>query len=164
MDAILNQIENDLPVMHAAFYAIAICVIVCALVIGNASYAKPNFLNRSDSLQIPLFAVGFIGTFICFAILSEKWVSTDYSLARVAESEICHNTLSVHYKVVSEAYTDYAITSGRFNRIYARIQKFPEFKGNIYAVQLGDEIGIITDEYAQTAINEAINRYELYRK
>lgn len=25
-------------------------------------------------------------------------------------------------------------------------------------------IGIITDEYAQTAINEAINRYELYRK
>lgn len=163
MDAILNQIENDLPVVNTTFYIALACFAIGVTAVW-AIFSRPNFINRNEGLHVLLFFTGLFGSIICAVAASDYWVSTDSGLACVAENEICHSTPYVHHKAIFESYTDYTITSGRFNRIYARIQKFPELKENIYAVQLGDKIGIIKDKYAQTAINETINRYELYRK
>lgn len=163
MDTILNQIDNDLPALHIT---IPLLLLFIALLLTGifAAFSKPNCINRNKDIPILIIVFGIIGTAVTGVKVWAGWISTDSDMAAVAEQEICHNTLAVHHKAVFDKYTDYAITAGRFNRIYARIQKFPELDKNVYAVQLDGTIGIIKDAHAQAVIDEAVTRYELYRK
>lgn len=163
MDTILNQIENDLPVLHITIYALSFFIALVLIAIF-AAFSKPNCINRNEDLYMVMVIVGLLGTTVAGVEVWAEWISTDSDMAAVAEQEICHNTLAVHHKAVFDKYTDYTITAGRFNRIYARIQKFPELDKNVYAVQLDGTIGIINDAHAQAVIGEAVTRYELYRK
>lgn len=163
MDTILNQIENDLPALHITIHVLSFFITL--LLIGIfAVYSKPNCINRNEEVHVLILALGLIGTLVAGIKTGTDWISTDSDMAAVAEQEICHNTLAVHHKAVFDKYTDYTITAGRFNRIYARIQKFPELDKNVYAVQLDGTIGVINDAHAQAVIDEAVTRYELYRK
>lgn len=163
MDTILNQIENDLPALHIAIYVLSF--LLALVLIGIfAAFSKPNCINRNEDIHMGITFLALLGALAAGVEVWARWISTDSDMAAVAEQEICHNTLAVHHKAVFDKYIDYTITAGRFNRIYARIQKFPELDKNVYAVQLDGTIGIINDAHAQAVIDEAVTRYELYRK
>lgn len=163
MEGVFNYVRVLLWAQHYGLI-ITIGLVVLAYVGHRLFYSAPSHsakenmamvLEGTSTVLCILFFPGWLGA-VC---------TNDYTLSDIVAREAAVNPIVVVEKKDSQAYSDYKLSCGRVNWIYARIHKFDEYSdANLYCAEMNNHKARELDKLVQFKIERAVAEYNLYSK